>query len=90
MECLEFCEDKYFPFVESETKVILQSMCIMQMGSHLFCYSQLPSLFPKKLFFLSLVISVSVCMVSWSSCSEFLFLCFLGLLKKIIFRGQQK
>ena len=48
MGCLKFCEDKYFLFVGSETKVILKRMCTMQMGSHLFCYNQLPTHLPPK------------------------------------------
>ena len=58
MGCLKFCEDKYFLFVGSETKVILKYMCIMQMRSHLFCYNQLSTYLSPPIF-LFLVVSVS-------------------------------
>ena len=58
MGCLKFCEDKYFLFVGSETKVILKCMCIMQTGSQLFCYNQLPTISAPQIF-LFLVVSVS-------------------------------
>lgn len=48
MGCLKFCEDKYFLFVGSETKVILKCMYIMETGSHLFCYNQRPTYLPPK------------------------------------------
>lgn len=59
MGCLKFCEDKYFLFVGSENKVILKCKCIVQMGSQLFCYNQLPMHLSAPQIFLFLVVSVS-------------------------------
>ena len=61
MGCLKFCEDKYFLFVGSETKVILKCMYIMETGSHLFCYNQRPTYLPPPIFLFLLVSVSSAC-----------------------------